>query len=80
MEGGNSHEHLARVVWEDRQLGSSGDDLRAAIVRHIEAGGNVHVSGGTSHVQVVVADATPKYIRTRKDGKWTDNLLALPSY
>jgi len=43
--------------------------------------GVAKVTDGKNTVDVgVVANATPKYILTHADGKWTDNLLALPSY
>lgn len=80
MEGGNGHEHIARVKWEDRQSGKSGDSTRAEMVTFIDGGGDARVGDGASFVEVGVVDASPKYIRTYADGKWTNNLLALPTY
>lgn len=80
MEGGSGHEHIARVKWEDRQSGQSGDSARAEMVTFIDGGGVARVGDGSSFVEVGVVDASPKYIRTYADGKWTNNLLALPTY
>lgn len=79
MEGGAGHEHIARVKWENRQTGRTGDSTRAEMVTFIEGGGDARV-GGSSYVQVGVVDGRPKFIRTYANGKWSDNLLALPTY
>jgi exosome complex RNA-binding protein Rrp42 (RNase PH superfamily) len=42
--------------------------------------GDARVTDGVNTVKVGVVDASPPYIRTHADGKWTDNLLALPTY
>jgi hypothetical protein len=80
MEGGSGHEHIARVTWENRQTGEGGDSSRAEMVSFIEGDGDARVANGSSYVKVGVVDGRPKYIRTYADGKWTDNLLALPTY
>jgi len=80
MEGGSKHEHIARVKWENRSDGTTGDNSRAEMVKWIDEGGDARVADGSSFVRVGVVNATPKYIRTHADGKWTDNLLALPTY
>jgi hypothetical protein len=38
------------------------------------------VTDGKNTVAVLVVDSSPPYLRTYADGKWTDNLLALPKY
>ena len=47
-----------------------------------EKKGDVRVSDGKSVAQlgVVHPKVGSPYLRTHKDGKWTDNLLALPQY
>lgn len=42
--------------------------------------GIVKVKDGSSDVDVGVVEASPPYIRTYADGKWTNNLLALPRF
>lgn len=34
---------------------------------------------GAKKVPAEVVEANPPYLRSRKDGKWADNLLALPT-
>ena len=80
MEGGTNHQHIARVTWENRENGKTGDSSRAEMVKWIDEGGDARVASGPSYVQVGVVNATPKYLRTHANGKWTDNLLALPTY
>ena len=80
MEGGSGHEHIAKVTWEENSSGSTGESTRAQMVTFIEGGGDARVANGASYVKVGVVNATPKYIRTIADGKWSDNLLALPTY
>ena len=79
MSGGTQHEHIAKVKWRDDK-NSTGESTRAEMVTFIEGGGKAYVTDGTNTVYVGVVNATPKYIRTHADGKWTDNLLALPRY
>jgi hypothetical protein len=80
MVSGTGHEHIAGVKWENRDTKKTGQSSREAMVEFIEGGRDARVADGSSYVQVGVVDATPKYIRTHADGKWTDNLLALPEY
>jgi hypothetical protein len=42
--------------------------------------GDARAADGVDAVKVGVVNADPPYIRTHADGKWTDNLLALPTY
>lgn len=80
MVGGSGHEHIAEVKWENRENGKSGTNSRADMVKWIDDRGDARVANGASYVKVGTVDAKPKYIRTYADGKWTDNLLALPAY
>jgi len=80
MVGGEHHEHIADVRWKNTQKGTTGESTRADMVKYIEGGGQAFVTDGVNSVWVGVVNATPKYIRTHADGKWTDNLLALPRY
>jgi Protein of unknown function (DUF3892) len=52
---------------------------RADVIRSIENGSNTfysRVDGYRAEV-LVVNGSNGKYVRTYRDGKWTDNLLAL---
>ena len=81
MAGGEGHGHIADLRWRNLTTGGTGESSRAAVVAWLGAEENravVHV--GQQQVDVGVVDATPPYLRTHKDGVWTDNLLALPRF
>ena len=78
--GGTKHEHIASVKWVNPSTNVKGDNTRAQMVDFINGGGKAQVADGRGSVAVGVAKASPPYIRTHADGRWTDNLLALPRY
>lgn len=82
LVGGTAHEHIAEVGWENRSTKETGTSTRQQVVVWLEGdnANQARVADGQSFVAVGVVNATPKYIRTHADGKWTDNLLALPRY
>jgi hypothetical protein len=80
LEGGKTHEHIAEVQWRDSSTNEVKQSSRSQIVTWINGGGDARVNDGRGDVQVGVVNAKPPYIRTHADGRWTDNLLALPKY
>lgn len=83
MSGGDQHQHISQVVWMNGVTFKSGINTAAGMVNFIETkNGDVKVSDGTTAVAVGVVhpEHGRPYLRTHKDGKWTDNLLALPRY
>ncbi|MEU6339818.1 DUF3892 domain-containing protein [Streptomyces sp. NPDC046977] len=82
LEGGDKHEHIASVRWENPGTGNTGQNTKAQMVNWLDEGGDhkAGVRNGTSSVPVGVVHATPPYLRTHANGIWTDNLLALPRY
>lgn len=81
MTGGENHEHIAEVQWIDPADSKTGHSTRSAMVEFLETKNGRAVAGeGAQQVEVGVVDASPKYIRTYADKKWTNNLLALPCY
>jgi hypothetical protein len=80
MAGGTRHEHIASVRWRNPSDGNTGQSTRADMVKWIDGGGEARVRDGNDDVMVGVVKATPPYIRTYADGKWKDNLLALPEF
>lgn len=81
LEGGSRHEHIAEVKWQNPSDQSTGKNTRATMVDWIEnKGGVAKVTDGKNTVKVRVVQENPPYLRTYADGKWTDNLLALPKY
>ena len=82
MSGGNKHEHVAELVSVNGSTFKGEITSTAVVVDFIEKGGDVRVSDGTSNVAVAVVRPQQgrPYLRTHKDKKWTDNLLAVPRY
>ena len=81
MVGGTGHEHISAVRWRNPDEGTTGQSGRAEMVDFIDnKKGVAKVQSGGTEVHVGTVNASPKYIRTHADGKWTDNLLALPRY
>lgn len=82
QSGGTGHEHITHLWWVSPASGETGDDSRAGIVAWIEnQNGKAYVedgSGNRADVRVVHPASGTKYLRTHADGRWTDNLLALP--
>lgn len=78
--GGRLHEHIEEVAWTNPADGKTGKSTRHAMVVWINGGGVARLKDAKGDVQVGVVNATPPYIRTHADGRWTDNLLALPRY
>jgi hypothetical protein len=81
MVGGELHEHIAEVSWVNPASLEVGRSSRAGMIVFLEKpGGRAVVGEGANQVDVGVVQATPKYIRTHADGRWTNNLLSLPRY
>jgi hypothetical protein len=84
MSGGNGHEHISEIRWRDDSDGSTGHSTRATMVTYVETNGNEAVyctdaAGRKVWVQVG-SNGSTRYIRTAANGKWADNLLALPLF
>jgi hypothetical protein len=82
MSAGAQHEHIALVRWRNPDNGKSGETSVAGMVDWLtNKGGAAYACGQGAHIaRVGVVKAQPSYIRTYADGKWSDNLLALPRF
>lgn len=78
VPNGRGHEHIAKVRYE--QNGQAKTCTVAQVVTFLEKNGKAKVIVGRDAVDVLVVKMNPKHIRTAADGKWTDNLLALPRF
>ncbi|MFF5372852.1 DUF3892 domain-containing protein [Streptomyces sp. NBC_00481] len=82
--GGTTHEHITHLRWTSQTSGNTGDSTRAQVVDWIEnQAGKAYTSDRAGHrteVAVVTPTRGEKYLRTRADGVWTNNLLALPRF
>ena len=81
LAGGNGHEHISDLWWTSLDTGKSDVSTRAVIVDWIENEKGVafveQPAGVRAYVGIYPLNGQ-KYLRTHSDGKWTDNLLALP--
>ena len=68
LAGDERHEHISLLQWRNTQTGVTGQSTR-------EAGNGTWV-----YVGVCRPHAGEPYLRTHADGKWSDNLLALPKF
>jgi Protein of unknown function (DUF3892) len=84
LSGGSEHEHISSLQWRNTQTGATGQSTREAIVEWLEeskANQAVVAKGGTwVYVGVRRPAQGPPYLSTYADGKWSDNLLALPRF
>lgn len=81
LSGGTTHQHITRLWWTNPSTSKTDDNSRAELAAWIEKGGKAYVEdryGNRVDVGVVTPPVGEKYLRTHADGKWTDNLLALP--
>lgn len=78
-----THESIVRYQWRNDATGAVGDNDKPSMVSYIDDNkGSVYVQNGGSRVAVATVHPanSPAYLRTHADGKWTDNLLALPTF
>ncbi|HEV2345624.1 MAG TPA: DUF3892 domain-containing protein [Actinocrinis sp.] len=81
LSGGSTHEHIVRLWWTNPSTNESGNNSRAEIVAWIEnESGKAYTDDGRGHradVLVRTSERGVKYLQTRADGVWGNNLLAL---
>ena len=81
--GGSLHEHIEEVMWENPADGSSGRSSVATMVDFIDnQNGKAYTWDGYNRAEIHTVHPAYRrpYIQTVADGKWTNNLLALPRY
>jgi hypothetical protein len=81
LVGGTGHQHIANVRWVAPGSSEGKSNSRQEMVDFLKQHpGQARVKDGIGEVAVEPIDGSPPYIRTIKDGRYTDNLLALPRY
>jgi len=81
LSGGSQHHHITRLRWRNPATGETSENSRSELVHWIKKeGGDARVKDAYGDVQVAVVDANPPYLRTIADGRYTDNLLSLPTF
>src|SRR5579871_4128388 len=84
LSGGHGHEHISRVHWRDTSNGTSNWMSRDQAIEWIDDGHKLYCADQLrpgNYVEVKVRRDAGKhpYLRTVTDGRWSDNLLSLPS-
>ncbi len=74
------HEHIIALKWRNPADGKMDETTREALVKWLREGGDARVKDSRGEVAVAVVEAAPPYVRTVADGRYTDNLLALPRF
>jgi hypothetical protein len=83
LEGGKFHENITKLRWINPGSGETGESPVSAIVTWIEdEDGKAYVDEGIHRVAVEILKPTfgPKFLRTRADGIWKNNLLELERF
>ena len=78
-----SEETITSYRWVNISNGTTGDSDKASMVQYIDVSkGAVYVGKGSARVSVGVVRPTygTPYLRTYADGKWTNNLVNLPTF
>ena len=80
LSGGTTHQHITHLWWTNQVDNKTGSSTRAAMVEFIDGGGKAFVDEGGRRVDVYVRapESGPKFVQTKADGVWKNNLLALP--
>lgn len=76
----NDHESVNGIRWLDSSNSTSKTMTRAEAVDWVKKGNALWVAGDTGPVKVEVVEGRTPYLRTVANGKYSDNLLALPRY
>ena len=82
MAGGNQHEHISQLRWEQDHTGQTGTSPIRTMIDYVRKNGSNSVYckdqyGTIAYVHINKKGST-EYLQTYADQRWTDNLLALP--
>ena len=84
-DGGNhaeAHEGITHYGWVNEQTGTKGTSTRREMIAFLEVKGRTAYvkdsQGNVADIAIQKSACGDKYLRTRADQTWTDNLLALP--
>lgn len=78
-----THESIVSYKWKNTSTAATGTSDKPTMVDWIDnKNGDAYVGSGASRVNVgtVHPDNGRPYLRTYADGKWSNNLLSLPTF
>jgi hypothetical protein len=79
--GHKSHEAISRLeLVDEMNAAKTGVNTKADLVSFVDRGGKAYCGKGSDRVAVLVRREVGKqpYLQSVADGKWANNLLALP--
>ena len=81
----NNHEHITALRWNTSKDSTLRPDTKVQMIAWLNQNieNQAFVSVGSNMAVVKVVNPTPPrtpYLRTVKDGQWSDNLLSLPRF
>jgi hypothetical protein len=79
LDGGDEHEHIAEVEWQNLEWGNTGESSVDALISWLDEADNIAVVG-RSKVDVVRSPTGSSWLQAVRDGFWSDDLLSLPRY
>lgn len=79
-EDAGNHQAIDAVWWLDTTNENSKYMSKQTAVNWLNNGNQAWVADHEGKVEVLVVDGNPPYLRTYADGRYTDNLLALPRF
>jgi hypothetical protein len=74
------HEAITAIWWLDTANETSASFSKTAAVAWLNKGNKAWVADSEGKVEARVVKGDPPYVRTYADGRFTDNLLALPRF
>lgn len=74
------HQHITHLKWFDESNGQSEIATKEFLINWLEQSPNnkLFTKDSSGYARVLVVNATPKYLRSYRDNRPTDNLLELP--
>lgn len=82
--GGNqkTESSIEHYRWTNRADGNVGTNDKPSMVEWVDGGGRAYVGSGAARAEVGVVRPSGErpYLRTHADGRWTNNLLSLPTF
>jgi hypothetical protein len=77
-----THDTITAYAYVNESTGGSDSDWKAVMVGKVEAGTRAFVGSGVFRVEAIVVAPTQgrKFLRTVADGRYSNNLLSLPTF
>ena len=83
LAAGDGHEHITDVMWKSAATTTALSPSGSIVDWLLVDGSNVAVvrnGAGETPVEVLRTSDGQRYLRARRNGAWTDELLALPRF